>query len=472
MKSLMQSLPLLSVLFVVQLTVCGYSQVDDDDDFSPGGRFAAPDINTYPGLFLSQGNTFGFSVEQIVRGNSLIKSAMEDSWNSYRTAEQRHQLMLEITSDFSPEQMLLFRQHVRISHYQAEVGKHYPELAPKLVPKGNFYWLHPEVADLLGIQASQKNIILSLCVEFAQRFEGANSQVIDQYRDIFAQWQEKLHEVLLPRQAALYEEATGTAISFETSVQEMFRFAYTGKVGNVPLPLCLRKGETARRFQGDINPLHLLLIGEQRLDGQMNFHAETHLLQTDTICKELKLTESQLKQIKKLQEEYEENHPLPQTLAFGFRQRGIAFTPTSVPGPDAKVRKDYEATTMDESEKQIDEVIMSQRRRLLSILDSDQRTRWQQIQNQLVLGFGWKEVPLTFPDWPSYLELSSEQAEEFESIHVEMETRFGHAQKFFQDQLQLERKKLQGLPDVVLTPQQKAKLVLMFGKFAGFQAIE
>jgi hypothetical protein len=43
----------------------------------------------------------------------------------------------------------------------------------------------------------------------------------------------------------------------------------------------------------------------------------------------------------------------------------------------------------------------------------------RQIWNQILISFGWEDVPLAHPDWRSYLELTDEQNAAFDRIHTE-----------------------------------------------------
>ena len=56
---------------------------------------------------------------------------------------------------------------------------------------------------------------------------------------------------------------------------------------------------------------------------------------------------------------------------------------------------------------------------VFEVVTTQQRERFRQIWNQLVLSMGWSEVALTFPDWRDYLELSNEQVIAFDRIHAE-----------------------------------------------------
>lgn len=53
------------------------------------------------------------------------------------------------------------------------------------------------------------------------------------------------------------------------------------------------------------------------------------------------------------------------------------------------------------------------------ILNEKQGQRLKQIWNQIVIEMGWKQVPLAFPDWRDYLELTDSQREKFDQINQE-----------------------------------------------------
>ncbi len=224
--------------------------------------------------------------------------------------------------------------------------------------------------------------------------------------------------------------------------------------------LFVRRDRVTHGVSGFIPPLATLLGSEQRLDGVLSWHGTADLLLFDAVKSELKLQEPQLVELEKWRVDLYREHPLPTELKIGFRERGVLF--------------DAEAGNSSSEQNSLPEVTPSretevwdgqQAETLARILDSKQRERLRQIKNQFVLRMGWKEVPLAFPDWPSYLELSESQRETWQEIHQDMEKRYWEQMESHASAVQKHSERLYGV-NAILNDTQRAKLDLIFGPFA------
>lgn len=449
-------------LFVFNAACCIGQDASSDIDFEAGGRFSSPDINNYFALFNAGYNPLNLSEDVQLKGREILKIEVDRFSHS---EAKRHELMRVLTEGFDSEQLALFRQYIRLQFYKSDWLRHYPDAEPDVSIKRSFYWLHPELEQVLQVTAQQKQVVLNRSEKFSRLLADQDKRLQIYLKDLLSQWQDRLEDVLLPRQLQQFKSAIGKPFEFDLALNNVFAFAYSSR-GVLKIPLCLTKTSSGGEINGGVLPPHLLLIGEQMINGQMDFHAETELLLTNFVREDLELTETQSKRIRELQDRYVKEHPMPTRIRFSFRRRGVSIEPDSAeaaspPSPD-KVKNALSGKSEHE------DISLELERQLLMLLKEDQRLRWKQIQNQVVLAFGWREVPLSFPDWPSFLELSHEQAEQFELVHVEMETRFAHALEAMWNEHQLERKRIEGLSGEVLTVRQKAQLVLLFGKFTTF----
>jgi hypothetical protein len=460
---------LLKVVIVVSLLLidaaCGVGQdVNSDSEFEPGGRFAAPDINIYFALFNAGYNPLNLGADVQLKGREVLKAEV-DRMGYLDSEEKRHELMRSLTQEFDSEQLAAFRQHVRLQFYKSDWLRHLANAEPDISVESSFYWLHPELEQVLQVTAQQKQVVLNRIEKFASLSADQDNRLQNYLKDLFNQWQERLEDVLLPRQLQQFESAIGKPFEFDSALSNVFAFAYSQSLGAVNIPLCLTKTASSGEIDGGVLPQHLLLIGEQTINGRMDFHAETELLLTNSVQVKLELTKAQIDGIRKLQDRYVKVHPLPRSIHFSFRRRGMSIEQES---KTASLRKSGNSKEAPIKEANDEQTPLEFNRLLLELLKVEQQLRWRQIQNQVVLAFGWREVSLSFPDWPSFLELSDEQTEQFESIHVEMETRYSHALESMWNEQQLERKRIEELSGEILTIRQKAQLVLLFGKFATF----
>lgn len=460
---------LITVLIVVCLlkinaACCVGQDVSLDSEFELGGRFAAPDINIYFALFNAGYNPLNLNAEVQLKGREILKTEVGRA--GYLDSEaKRHELMRVLTREFDSEQLATFRQHVRLQFYKSDWLRHFTDAEPDISVESSFYWLHPELEQVLQVTAQQKQVVINRIEKFASLTADQDNRLQSYLKDVLSQWQERLEEVLLPRQLQQFESAVGKPFEFDSSLSNVFAFAYSQSRGAVKIPLCLTKTASGGEINGGVLPQHLLLIGEQMINGRMDFHAATGLLLTEPVRGNLELTKAQVNRIRDLQDRYVKEHPLPMSIRFSFRRRGVSIEQelnTAGLGKSVSGKEAREKNANDE------ETSVDFNSLLLELLQEEQQIRWRQLQNQVVLAFGWREVPLSFPDWPSFLELSGEQVEQFESIHVEMETRFAHALESMLNEHQLERKRIEELSGGILTVRQKAQLVLLFGKFATF----
>ena len=191
------------------------------------------------------------------------------------------------------------------------------------------------------------------------------------------------------------------------------------------------------------------------LDAHMQPHGMFALLLSDELVKDLKCTPDQLERLKKLREAWCQENPLPGELSVELKF-GSNMSSKEQRAESAAANKAYAAI-----ENQVFEV-----------LTATQRERLRQIWNQLVLSMGWSEVPLTFPDWRDYLELSNEQGQAFDRIHGEFRDELGQLVEKLQTDQQLAVQAYQKSVAETLNEEQKDKLHQVFGIQLGQLPIE
>lgn len=426
----------------------------DEDGFEEMGRFRTLGPTHFLSIMWSH-NPLGLTDELKAEIRQLMFDPATNGPRLFDDAEQHQRTFDQIMALLNPDQQLMLRQIVRFNYYERAVSKHYREVAAY---SRYFCWLHPDLAKLIDVQDDQVRRSLQAIKECKEQEEERKREHHEFLGNLYEEWQTELLKILLPRQKQQFHDTLGQPFAFGANIRPILKTPYASDY----LPLFLQPNPVEFGYSGSVEPWHLLLIGQQRLDGHMNLHAETTVLLATEVKSELRLSDSQVDRIKELQSEYIQRYPIPQALSIGFRERGVAYRPA----PErtfGKAREAKEETGQDLDQAVIDPEVQSLRDRLQVILDTKQRERWRQLSNQIVLGMGWIEVPLTFPDWPSYLELSEAQIAQFNEIHREREAHFAAEQTAYFQDINASRAQVNAVPQTLLTPQQLAILQVHLG---------
>jgi hypothetical protein len=413
--------------------------LDEFDGFEHLGRFRSVSPTRYCQIIRDR-NPLDLSDDQMSDLRALLKPHLTETAFLIESPQSSQDVFDEIMSHLDESQQMTLRQYIRFECYVLKATDQFEDIQND---GGLFFWLHPDVAASIKLTEKQKRIVLGTLSDrknIQSKLQERHQAFLNR---LYTDWQDALEKILLPSQLRLFNEATGANFSFGSNVRKVTRSAYSNN-----LPLFLVSSEVKKEIRGNVSAWELLLIGEQRLNGMMDLHAATNLLRSLEVKHELKLSDPQLEEIKKIEAEYVKRHPLPFEISWGFRKRGVAFIPTDPKlevGQTDQGEPEKHKTDADETHAFVEAL----RARLFDLLDAKQRERWRQIQNHLVLAFGWSEVPLAFPDWPSFLDLSTEQKQEFEGIHLEMEARYRNAFGSMQSELAALEASLRSTPSQI-----------------------
>jgi hypothetical protein len=439
---------------VVAVGVC-FSACFGQDEMRIGdlGEFNFRSL-VFPGRYADQlwpGRGVDLTPEQFLLRNQLLQQLMDELPRFEGTPAQLSERYYDKISEIlEPEQQILLGQLVAREYYRQEGGRRPEEfLHPDL------YWTHADLRIAIGLRRAQLD-------ELRQRLnrwrvnapDGAKNQA--EVNSIFEEWQSRLEQCLLPKQQQMYHNTTGKAFDFGTLLDGLVNFLSVGGEH-----VFLRRDRVMHEISGPIPPLTMLLSTEQRLDGVLSWHGTADLLLRPAVQNELRLQEEQVVELAKWREDLYRLRPIPTQLSIEFRERGVLFQGQGKGQVVEQTSSFSESKPSRESDPWNDE----QAKTLERVLDIGQRERLRQIKNQAILRLGWEKVPLTYPDWPSYLDLSQSQQESWRKIHQEMEQRYRELEKTHADELQNHADNLRGLTEL-LDDTQKAKLSHIFGPFS------
>jgi hypothetical protein len=232
-------------------------------------------------------------------------------------------------------------------------------------------------------------------------YETANSgikEVKDQLPklldDLFKRWQADLERQLLIHQKADFDAALGEPFSTPKILANV-----VGMYSRSPPQfLDLDNNITHSLNAGKPKPEQFLVQTPWFIDCRPNPTGFFAFLLAPEVVQELKLTSSQIERLIGQQEAWNADHPLPPRL-----------TITILFGRDVTNRKQREAAFEEQA-------YADTYHEIYQVLDQKQGIRLKQAWNRTMMSAGWSQVPLTFPDWQSYLELSNGQIESFQAI--------------------------------------------------------
>lgn len=263
--------------------------------------------------------------------------------------------------------------------------------------------------------------------------------------ELFAQWQKTLFEILLPHQQSLFDKALGKEAPF----MEQF---YGKLIGNFRVfliaPVHLEKSSRGWGIvdsKKEFNLGQLLNLTHPHLDAKIHPHPLFEFLLNKDVSDHLRLDRQQLDAINRMRADWFENNP--------------AATPEDINIP---IEVSYKMTTetMREKEKEFKEKFGHYHDQVDRILTDKQRLRLRQLGNQFLLSRGWREVPLTCPEWIDYLGLSTTQQSEFEDTNDHFRIRHERQEWEIYEPLRKIARDLEDEISQILSDRQKESLLL------------
>jgi hypothetical protein len=327
---------------------------------------------------MGDSNRNKLSREQVIEEMSQIRRSVVASFTSELTEAQYQNVQQILVSSylqnvFRPESIDL------------------PHAMSKQLP---LFLLNKGVVEMIEMAPKQKLAIEDELLNFKHKMNELVQEHSERKKVLFASWQQELYEELLPFQKQTFDHATGDPWSLD----EEFLNVYKREADD----LFLKSSEEldkSRLLISDPSELTMLLATPFYIDAPLNPHGLFALLLSREIVEELSLTDRQTTRLKMLKSQFNASESMPETLRVRLTF-GSDMGPQQQRIASRKAQKEYEKT-----HAMIDD-----------ILDSQQSNRLRQIGNQFLLSTGWKEVPLMFPDWESYLELSRQQVIKFGQI--------------------------------------------------------
>ena len=309
----------------------------------------------------------------------------------------KQEMIAEFREILSDRQNQLLDQLVVAKFFQAEAIRN-ASVRTVPVPEGvQTLLLLPAVAKLLDIEDWQERNISDAVETTSLTCQKSNETQQQVLKGIFERWQRALFGELLDFQQHDFKAATGVEFAFPKSIEAIAkRERYDG-------PQFLRSHRFVLRFtMSPPDEINMLLETPFYLDAHMQPNGMFALLLSDEVVTELKSTPEQVKRLKSLKTTWNRENPLPSELSV-----------------ELKFGSNMSSKTQREASTAANEAYSAIEAQVFEVLKATQRERLRQIWNQLVLGMGWNEVSLTFPDWRNFLELSKEQELAFDRINDE-----------------------------------------------------
>lgn len=345
-----------------------------------------------------------FSFSQREAASALSVKYEEERSNFFRHPNDINELLpikrrvqSELCALLSEKQIELLDQVVVTQYFQRLAAYNASLEKTPIQNDVNSLFLVPAIAKFLELEEWQELEIrdamksTNLCCQKSKKTEQKT------VNGIFERWQRTLFSELLDFQQRDFRQATGIKIEFPNSLEGIQLKANYGGLQ------FLQNHKFVSSFtMSPPDPTMMLLQTPFYLDAHMQPHGMFALLLSHELVADLKITPDQYERIRKLKSTWDLEHPLPPELRVE-----LSF------GANMSSKKQRaESTAASKAYAAIEDQVFE-------VLTATQRDRLRQIWNQFVLSMGWSAVPLTFPDWRDYLELSNEQGIAFDRINNE-----------------------------------------------------
>ena len=305
------------------------------------------------------------------------------------------------------EQNLRLTQYLLVKHVEllAKYEMH-PGIHPQFDSPLQSFIFCSAFANWLGVTEEQNKRLQKAKREAELAWENLPKDlpVFDQEAaeaKFFVQWQETLHELLLPHQQSSFKDALGK----EATYLRQYFDKYSGKRIFLLDPSRINATFSSGIFHdGDKKPGldRFLKLTNPHLDAKIHPYALFDLLLTKEVTKDLKLNELQVGQLTRMKENWFNENP--------FDIRELKY--------EVEMGLTMTTQVMRERAENFDEKYGRCVEQVEQILSPPQRDRLRQLGNQFMISRGWYEVPLSCPEWLDYLELTQDQRSKFEQVNT------------------------------------------------------
>lgn len=433
---------LIVALFGAQL----FGQSNENDIHSARFELSANDF-----LNSDQHNYLSLDAEQWMTQRLLLKEYCD--WNSNYLENVKRPNYEELKNKFNQdlyerfvavlddEQKSLLDQFMTAKVFAIKMSQMTPQVSAEDVPAvgKSIVWLHPEISSHIGLAKDQHDAVNELLTKYGDSSASLRMDHEKRTKKFLDSWNLELSAELTLAEKSNYEKATGKRFKFDDWIESKFKFGY--RLG--PLPLANPNIHNS----GVVNGLNFKEFSLVKLPSMFNNEFEWNslfsVLKAPLIAKELNLSKSQIEEISELESNWEKISPVKDVIKVS-NSYGLKPVPDYV--KQKKLQKPFEVE-------------------LNGILNAKQNERLRQLWNQIVIGFGWKEVPLAHPDWKRALKLSEKTIKAFEGINKAKRQEFAELKKGFDDELKENTGKFKEQLAQVLTEKQNKTLDKLFGRF-------
>lgn len=436
---------LLSALFFLLGLIPSYSsgQSDHDlevpvDSLSPGNYLNLDrELDLDDLQFKARGTLLSLHTDWSVDTAPLIR---QDSYNSIRVAHYR-KIYRMYSNILTPEQNARLDQIIRTKYFMITARTLISEELRDPGGKDLFaaVFLNASVQKYLDLKSKQVTEIKGDFESLAKLTMKSKKELKKSIDQRFEQWQEDLDETLIAASRRKFRETLGDKHKFSEKVKRVLQFGYSAG------PLCL-VSNPGSSFGGEIStkdPIYFLANLDCSFNGEIEFNSLFQLLLDTEISKDLNLSTNQKKVVAELEKKWFDLHPfggqVKTSNAFGLRP----FVNRD-PADDKDKDKFYQE--------------------ILEILGPAKLRRFRQILNQMVIQFGWKEVPLAHPSWIKELELNEDDQKVFTEIHTSYRAKVKQLKKDSQSSLKKAKTETSSRIFSRLNEEQRKKIRDAFGE--------
>lgn len=262
---------------------------------------------------------------------------------------------------------------------------------------------------------------------------------VEELEDLYQRWQQALYGELIFFQKDNFDSALGDPLELPDQLQRQLTNFSRGEFWNT---------SSRSMMGGIINPseIDLILQTPYYIDAPFQPHALFEILLIRDFVRDLDLSQHQVARVKALKQDWLKLNPLPESLKI---RTEFGWSRTS---KQQRAEAELANQELSEINGQVNE-----------ILNDKQQRRLKQIWNRILIEMGWKQVPLAFPDWRDYLELSETQRDKYDQINEKFTQ---EVQQLFADNLTHRRQAAADFNEVVkelLTEDQKQKVRRFLG---------
>lgn len=400
---------------------------------------------------------------QLRREHSAWK---RDTFKDYGTAEHKKAMLIQnlgmyhaFVDVLDDEQTLLIDQYIVSRYYSDQALLELTKIGLTPSDASSILALtHPDVQQAFGLNDQQTTRITLLIDDLAglkkQNLELKKSRL----RKFFDDWQAELLNVLDRKQSKRYEEFVGDDFVFGDQIGSVTSTSYI--MGR--LPLRTQVSRFSGRAPGNLLIYRLANL-ESRFEGKFELPGLFAFLSVSEVRQELKLSESQSETLGNIQSKFLADFPNSKMVqienAYGL---DMLKNPDNEKTPDNNQARTAE---FDDKARQDSRKRDNYQIEILQALNDQQNSRLRQIWHQLVIEFGWRDVPLCHPDWKRVLELDERQLEKFNLVNDKQRKAWAALSSSNQeeDDSRLEQTKAKLID--VLSKEQYAKMTSAFGPF-------